>query len=83
MACERITKGITAAFSDKRPIKAVLDPYNPVGSTAHVRFNTSRTERWDTSGRRPNATSTGWCLTATGKANSAVWRSRIRACALT
>ena len=24
------------------PIKAVLDPYNPVGSTAHVRFNTSK-----------------------------------------
>ena len=53
MACERITKGITAAFSDKRPIKAVLDPYNPVGSTAHVRFNTSRTDRWDTSGPPP------------------------------
>ena len=53
MACERITKGITAAFSDRRPIKAVLDPYNPVGSTAHVRFNTSRTDRWDTSGPPP------------------------------
>ena len=53
MACERITKGITAAFSDKRPIKAVLDPYNPIGSTAHVRFNTSRTDRWDTSGPTP------------------------------
>lgn len=53
MACERITKGITAAFSDKRPIKAVLDPYNPVGSTAHVRFNTSRTDRWNTDGPPP------------------------------
>ena len=53
MACERITKGITAAFADTRPIKAVLDPYNPVGSTAHVRFNTSRTDRWDTSGPPP------------------------------
>ncbi|MGB7541188.1 MAG: DEAD/DEAH box helicase family protein [Burkholderiales bacterium] len=53
MACERITKGITAAFSDKRPIKAVLDPYNPVGSTSHVRFNTSRIDRWDTSGPPP------------------------------
>ena len=53
MACERITKGITAAFSDKRPIKAVLDPYNPVGSTAHVRFNTSRTDRWETNGPPP------------------------------
>ena len=53
MACERITKGITAAFSDKRPIKAVLDPYNPVGSTAHVRFNTSRTDRRNTDGPPP------------------------------
>lgn len=53
MACERITKGITAAFSDKRPIKAVLDPYNPVGSTAHVRFNTSRSDRWETNGPPP------------------------------
>jgi type III restriction enzyme len=26
----------------------VLDPYNPIGSTAHVRFNTSRTHRWQT-----------------------------------
>ncbi len=53
MACERITKGITAAFADTRPIKAVLDPYNPVGSTAHVRFNTSRADRWDTKGPPP------------------------------
>lgn len=26
----------------------MLDPYNPTGSTAHVRFNTSRTNRWKT-----------------------------------
>src|SRR6266540_4338199 len=48
MACNRITAGITAAFAGERPIKAVLDAYNPVGSTAHVRFNTSRTHRWQT-----------------------------------
>ena len=48
MACNRITAGITAAFAGERPIKAVLDSYNPVGSTAHVRFNTSRTHRWQT-----------------------------------
>ncbi len=47
-ACNRITAAITAAFADERPIKAVLDPYNPVGSTAHVRFNTSRAGRWRT-----------------------------------
>jgi len=47
-ACNRITAAITTAFADKRPIMAVLDPYNPVGSTAHVRFNTSRASRWRT-----------------------------------
>lgn len=48
MACERITAGITRAEEDKRPIKAVLDPYNPAGSTSHVSFNTSKTDRWET-----------------------------------
>jgi type III restriction enzyme len=48
MACNKITAAITAAFAGERPIKAVLDSYNPVGSTAHVRFNTSRTHRWQT-----------------------------------
>ena len=53
MACERITHGITRAFVGERPIKALLDPYNPIGSTNHVRFNTSKTERWDTKGPPP------------------------------
>lgn len=52
MACERIMAGITRELIGKRPIKAVLDSYNPVGSTAHVRFNTSRTDRWETDSRR-------------------------------
>jgi type III restriction enzyme len=30
----------------------VLDPYNPTGSTAYVKFNTSRTDRWQTDARR-------------------------------
>ena len=46
MACNKITHGITAAFEGTRPIKALLDPYNPTGSTKHVRFNTSKTDRW-------------------------------------
>jgi type III restriction enzyme len=53
MACNRITAGITRRFVGERPIKAVLDPYNPSGSTSHLRFNTSRTLRWDTSGPPP------------------------------
>ena len=48
MACNRITAGITQAFSEERPIKALLDPYNPTGSTMHVRFTTSKTLRWET-----------------------------------
>ncbi|HEY6340233.1 MAG TPA: DEAD/DEAH box helicase family protein [Bryobacteraceae bacterium] len=51
-ACDRITTAITSAFLDTRPIKAVLDPYNPAGSTRHVKFNTSRRERWRTDARR-------------------------------
>ncbi len=52
MACERITAGITRAEHGKRPIKAVLDPYNPTGSTNHVNFNTSKKDRWETDARR-------------------------------
>jgi type III restriction enzyme len=51
MACERITAGITRAEIGKRPIKAVLDPYNPSGSTCYVNFNTSKMDRWETDAR--------------------------------
>jgi type III restriction enzyme len=44
MACNRITAAITSALQDTRPIKALLDPYNPVGSTMHLRFPTSKLE---------------------------------------
>ncbi|SEM54365.1 type III restriction enzyme [Syntrophus gentianae] len=52
MACEHITAGITRSLEGKYPILAVLDPYNPVGSTMHVNFNTSRKDRWETDARR-------------------------------
>ena len=52
MACERITAAITRAEIGSRPVKAVLDPYNPVGSTVHVNFNTTKTSRWQTDARR-------------------------------
>lgn len=52
VACDRITAAITRAEQGKRPIKAVLDPYNPVGSTVHVNFNTSKTDRYETDSRR-------------------------------
>ena len=52
VACERITAAITRAEQGKRPIKAVLDPYNPTGSTVHVNFTTSKTDRYETDSRR-------------------------------
>lgn len=48
IACDRITAAITRSEQGKRPIKAVLDPYNPAGSTVHVNFTTSKTERYET-----------------------------------
>ena len=51
-ACDRIRKAITEASVDSKEIKAILDAYNPIGSTAHVNFNTSKTNLWKTDVRR-------------------------------
>lgn len=54
LACDKITKGITNKELEKgRQVKAILDPFNPSGSTAHVGFNTSREDRWETLGPPP------------------------------
>ena len=58
-ACNRITAAITSTFEGTRPIKALLDPYNPVGSTSDVKFNTSRLERWETSSQHSHV---NWVL---------------------
>lgn len=42
MACERINRGVDAAYIGERPVIVVLDPYNPMGSTADVDFPTSK-----------------------------------------
>ncbi len=53
MACERIKAAIVSAPSQKdKPIKAILDAYNPTGSSAHVNFNTSKELRWQTDPRK-------------------------------
>jgi type III restriction enzyme len=52
MACERITVAINAESADRASIKALLDPFNPSGSTAHVNFATSKISRWQTDSRR-------------------------------
>jgi type III restriction enzyme len=60
MACERITRAITLSHSGEKPIKAVLDPYNPSGSTMNVNFNTSKKTRWQT---RPDRCHINWVIT--------------------
>jgi type III restriction enzyme len=58
-ACEKITAAITADFLDRRPVKALLDAYNPTGSTRHVNFNTSKESRWQTA---PNRCHVNWVV---------------------
>ncbi len=59
MACERITAAITRAERGTSPVKAVLDPYNPVGSTRHVHFATTKTTLWKTA---PNRCHLNWVV---------------------
>ena len=51
-ACERITAAITQTMEGDNNIKAMLDPYNPKGSSRYVNFNTSKTDRWETAADR-------------------------------
>ncbi len=51
-ACNRIKTAIDTSLIGDRPIKAVLDPYNPTGSSIHVNFTTSKATRWQTDPRR-------------------------------
>jgi type III restriction enzyme len=52
MAAERIKTAITESLAGERPVKAILDAYNPTGSTAYVNFTTSKDTRWQTDPRR-------------------------------
>ena len=63
VACERITRGIVAKHEGERPVRAVLDPYNPAGSTVHVSFRTSKALRWETAAGRSHV---NWALCDSG-----------------
>lgn len=51
-ACKKISAGIVKAHQGTSQIKAMLDAYNPSGSTRFVNFNTSKADRWQTSVER-------------------------------
>ncbi len=52
MAAERIKTAIMESMQGDAPVKAILDAYNPVGSTAQVNFTTSKKLRWQTDMRK-------------------------------
>ena len=63
-AIERIYAAITDAArldSEATPpvVKAILDPYNPTGSTRHVNFTTSKQLRWQT---REDKSHVNWAI---------------------
>lgn len=51
-AAERIFGAIVLGMSGERKILPVLDPFNPIGSTKHVQFNSSATRVWGTDPRK-------------------------------
>ncbi|MEZ5643614.1 MAG: hypothetical protein R3E99_00350 [Burkholderiaceae bacterium] len=82
MACNKINDAITRQFLGDRPIGRCSTLYNPTGSTAHVRFNTSKTgplghERAAAAQVPPEF---GSFSTATGKPSSAAWPNRTPRC---
>ena len=52
LAANRIKDAITLSLVGDNPVKAILDAYNPTGSTAYVNFTTSKETRWQTDPRR-------------------------------
>ena len=59
IACSRITDGITRRMEKETPIRAILNPYNPEGSSRHINFNTTKTDRWQTS---PDRCQVNWVI---------------------
>ena len=51
-ACEKIAAAITRTHLEERPIRALLDPFTPSGSTRFVNFRTSKESRWRTDARK-------------------------------
>ncbi len=52
MAAERIKTAIAQTSTHGGQIKAIVDAYNPTGSTAFVNFTTSKPTRWQTDPRK-------------------------------
>ncbi len=61
MAAEKIKAAITEAQADKGlAVQAIVDPYNPRGTTRNVNFTTSKESRWRTDPRKCHV---NWAIT--------------------
>lgn len=49
-----------AELAKSRPIQAVLDPYNPTGSTRHVAFNTTKGYRGEDAKEKKSTMDNYW-----------------------
>jgi type III restriction enzyme len=63
IAAERIKSAISFDPEGARPVKAILDAYNPTGSTAFVNFTTSKELRYKTA---PNKSHVNWVVCDSG-----------------
>lgn len=63
IACKRITDAITRKMEKETPIRAILDPYNPSGSSRFINFTTTKTDRWQTS---PSRCHVNWVILDSG-----------------
>lgn len=63
MAANRIRSAVTESLSEKGVVKAILDPYNPTGSTSHVNFLTTKETRHETDARRSHV---NWMICDSG-----------------
>lgn len=52
LACERIVAAISSSMIGDRPIMAILDAYNPQGSTSTVNFTTAKQNLWPTNSHK-------------------------------
>ncbi len=52
LACQRISAAIIATHGEDCPVRVVLDPYNPSGSTRDVHFTTTKSSCWQTDSRK-------------------------------
>lgn len=71
-ACEKIMHAITRAEAASNQVVAILDPFNPIGSTRHVHLTTTKTNLWQSDANKSHVNwvilDSGWeqqfCLAA-------------------